>query len=321
MAKKTKKWLILASVLVILGAIIFGGAMMGMNWDFSKLSTAQYETQEHIPAGNYQNIAIDTDTADITFVPSEGKETKVVCYEQKNAKHAVSVADGTLTIQVKNNKKWYEYIGITFSVPKITVYLPVGEYGDLTVSSDTGRVQIPGDFSFASVDIGVSTGRIQLGASASKNMKIKTSTGDITLENLSVGALELSVSTGRITVLNADCKGDMKVKVSTGKTDLTDVKCQNFLSTGSTGGLSMENVIATGAFHIERDTGDVDFKKCDAAEIKVETDTGHIRGSLLTEKVFIAETDTGRVEVPHTASGGKCELTTDTGNIKIEIIK
>lgn len=46
---------------------------------------------------------------------------------------------------------------------------------------------------------------------------------------------------------------------------------------------------------------------------------GNVKGTLLTNKVFITHTDTGRVNVPKTVTGGKCEINTDTGNIKIDI--
>jgi len=69
----------------------------------------------------------------------------------------------------------------------------------------------------------------------------------------------------------------------------------------------------------ESDTGDVKFDGCDAAEIFVETDTGDVKGSLLTDKIFIVQTDTGSVDVPKTATGGKCEITTSTGDINISI--
>ena len=58
---------------------------------------------------------------------------------------------------------------------------------------------------------------------------------------------------------------------------------------------------------------------CDAAEIFIETDTGDITGTLLTEKVFDAHSDTGRVAVPKTGSGGSCKLNTDTGDIKVTV--
>ncbi len=70
---------------------------------------------------------------------------------------------------------------------------------------------------------------------------------------------------------------------------------------------------------IKRSTGDIRFDGSDATEIFVETDTGDVTGTLISEKVFIARTDTGRINVPKTTNGGKCEINTDTGDIKLEI--
>ena len=82
----------------------------------------------------------------------------------------------------------------------------------------------------------------------------------------------------------------------------------------------MNDVIASGKFEIERDTGDVKFERCDAAEIFIETDTGNVKGSLLSEKLFIVDTDTGSKDVPKTVTGGRCEIDTDTGDVKITLV-
>ena len=95
--------------------------------------------------------------------------------------------------------------------------------------------------------------------------------------------------------------------------------CANLYSKGNTGRLNLTNVTAAGEFHIERDTGDVHFEGCDAEAIFVKTDTGNVTGSFRTDKVFLTKTDTGRVDVPKTITGGRCEITTDTGNIKISV--
>ncbi len=319
MRKRTKTGLIIASSLVLVGCILFGGVMTMLQWDFSKLSTTKYETNEYAIKEHYNNLSIVTDTADIMLVPSESVKSSVVCYEQKNVKHSVTVQDGTLVIEVVDTRKWYEYIGIHFGTPKITVSIPQGEYGALSVRSDTGDVEIPKDFQFEIIDISESTGDVTSDAAVSELLKIKTSTGDIRVENISAGALELSVSTGSVTVSEVACEGDVKIRVSTGKTALTDITCKNVFSSGNTGDISLKNVIAAEKFSIERSTGDVTFDGCDAAEIVAKTDTGDVRGSLLTDKVFITKTDTGRVDVPKTGIGGRCEITTDTGNIRIAI--
>lgn len=317
---RTKVWLIIAASLVLVGWIIFGGVMSMFKWDFSKLSTAKYESNYYEINENYKNISIITDTADIVFLPSENLMTLVSCYEQKNTKHSVTVKDGTLVIEVVDTRKWYEYIGINFGVPKITIYIPQAEYGMLSVKSSTGDVEIPKDFKFENIDVSESTGNVTNYASASEVIKIKTSTGSISVENISTGALDLTVSTGKVTVSGVTCEGEVTVGVSTGKAKLTDTQCKSVISSGSTGDILLNNVIAAEKFSIERSTGDVKFNSCDAAEIYVKTDTGDVNGTLLSDKVFITETDTGSINVPNSITGGRCEIATDTGDIKIDII-
>ena len=319
MRTRTKVWLIIAASLVLIGCIIFGGVMSLLKWDFSKLSTAKYESNDYEINENYKNISIITDTANIVFVPSENQKTSVFCHEQKTSKHSVTVKDGTLVIEVVDTRKWYEYIGINFGATKIAIYIPQGEYGMLSIKSSTGDVEIPKDFKFKSIDISERTGNVTNYASALEVIKIKTSTGNIRAENISAGDLDLSASTGGIMVSNVTTEGDVKINVSTGKTKMTVIECKNFISSGNTGDISLNNVIATGKFSIKRTTGDVKIDGCDADEIFVETDTGTVRGSLLTNKVFITKTDTGSIDVPKTVAGGKCEIITDTGDIIITI--
>ncbi|MBQ2675879.1 MAG: DUF4097 family beta strand repeat protein [Clostridia bacterium] len=319
MSRKTKIWLITAASFILLGCIIFGGAMTVLKWDFTKLSTVKYETNRYEIDESYKNISIVTDTADVVFMPSEGLMTSVVCYEFKNAKHSVEVKDDTLVVRVADTRKWYEHIGIYFGSPKVTVYIPQGEYGELLIKGDTGSVEIPEFLKFKSIDVSESTGSVTNYASASEDIKIKTSTGAVCVENVSANSLDLCVSTGKVTVFSVTC-GDVKVNVSTGKTEFTDIKCKNVVSGGSTGDILLKNVIAAQTLSVVRSTGDVKLEGCDAADMSLKTSTGSVKGSLLSDKVFITQTDTGSIDVPKTATGGKCEINTDTGDIKISVL-
>ncbi len=298
MGRKTKRWLIAAISLIVIGTALFCGAMAANGWDFTKLGTAKYETTTHAVSELFSSIRIESDTADISLLPSKDGKCKVVCYEAENVKHSVNTNDGTLRIQLKDSRQWYEHIGINFTTPKISVYLPETEYDALVIEESTGDIEILKDFSFRTMDISVSTGDVKSSAS-SNTVKIETSTGDISVTDITTETLNLSVSTG--------------------KTTLTDIRCGSLISEGDTGKIILKNVVATGKLSIERDTGDIRFEGCDASEIIAETDTGDISGTLLSSKVFITETDTGRIRVPATADGGRCKLTTDTGDIKIDI--
>ena len=320
MSTRIKIWLLVAASLILLGGILYVGVMSMLGWNFKDLSTVRYETNAYEISEAYRSISVVTDTADVVFVPSEDGVTSVTCHEEQRMKHTVSVQDGTLVIKVVNTKKWYHYIGISFGSPKITIRIPAGAYEALSVKASTGDVKISQDFEFERVDVSLSTGDATCYASVTEELKIRTSTGDIRLENLTVGTVDLRTSTGSINASSLICTGTIKTAVSTGRTTLSNVTCGSLISSGSTGDLRMNDVIASGKFEIERDTGDVKFERCDAAEIFIETDTGNVKGSLLSEKVFMVDTDTGRKDVPKTVTGGRCEIDTDTGDIKITLV-
>ena len=319
MKKSTKIWLITATALILAGGIIFGGALTMNHWNFSKLSTVKYETNRYEFDTEFKDITFAGNTADVVFVPSADGQTRVTCYEEKKEKHAVSVQDGALLIQLESAKKWYEYVEINFKVPKITVELPAGEYGALSLQASTGDVEISKDFTFESMAVSVSTGDVTSGSSVKGLAKIRATTGDISVSGFSAGSVELSVSTGKISVSELKCEGDVQLKVTTGKASLSNVECKNLISTGNTGGISLENVIAAEKFSIVRTTGKVKFERCDAAELFIKTGTGDVTGSLLSSKVFLCQTSTGNVKVPQTSTGGKCEIITSTGDIKVTL--
>lgn len=318
MRTRTKLWLIVAAFLVLIGCILFTSVMTTLGWNFKVLATVDYETNTHEISETFDNISMNTDTADIEFAFSDDGKCRVECHEKENEKHSVTVEDGTLTIELIDEIS-IASIGLSFDSPKITLYLPKTEYASLHIKESTGDIKIPKDFIFKDVDMSLSTGDVAFNASATEAIKIKTNTGDISVKNTVAGSLDFTVSTGKVTVSDVTCEGDVKVGVSTGKTYLTNIVCQSVISSGNTGDISLNNVVCAERISIERSTGDVKFDGSDAAEIFVKTDTGDVKGSLLTDKVFITKTDTGKINVPKSVTGGRCEITTDTGDINITI--
>ena len=319
MKKAVKIWLIVAASLVLLGVLIFGGAMMSLNWNFLNLATYKYEINEYSIEGDFKDIAVDIETADVELLLSENGERRVVCRESAKEKHSVTVENGILFISTRNNKKWYDYIGIGFKSISLKIYLPAGEYGSLNVQASTGKLSIAEGFVFEELFVRKSTGDVKVSSSTLGSTNIRTSTGDIVLEKVSSGSLELIASTGEITLSGVACEGVINTKVTTGKVLLTDVRAKSLTSEGGTGDITLTGVVCEEKLMIERSTGDVMFDGSDAAEISVETDTGNVKGTLLSDKVFLVETETGRVEVPKSTVGGRCEIETETGNVKISI--
>ena len=160
-----KSILLLAAALILLGAILFGGAMTMLKWDFKRLSTVCYETNIYTVSEPFLDVAVKGDTARIVLVPSENGEVTVTCYERTKAKHAVSVTDGVLTVGIEDERKWYERIGIDLDHACITLALPAREYETLTLKVKTGDITVPRDFSFADASLQTSTGDVEISAS------------------------------------------------------------------------------------------------------------------------------------------------------------
>ena len=312
MKKSTAIWLITASAIILFGLLLLVFAMSLDGWSFDKREEAIYEISE-----DFTDISIILDTDDIFFTPSPDGTKKVVCLEDKNLEHTVTVEGGTLKIGLNDKRKWYNHI-FNFGETSLTVYLPESEYASLSIDSDTSDVSIPNNFKFGRIDVELSTGNLRCYASTVGDVRIKTSTGRISLADASFSSLLLKASTGDINISDVKC-GDINASVSTGEIKLTNVSCNSLTADADTGEVELRNVIASGAFSILTDTGDVDFEACDAAEIYIETDTGDVSGTLLSEKVFLYKTDTGDVQLPETTKGGICKIITDTGDIEIYI--
>jgi hypothetical protein len=201
----------------------------------------KYETNTYEVGKAFSDISMTTDTADIIFALSDDGKCKVECYEKENAKHSVTVENDVLVVRI--NKSWYDYIGYDFGSSKITVYLPKTEYNALFINESTGNVEIPKDYLFDNVDISLSTGDVNFCASVSRLAKIKAITGNICVENTSAGALELSVTTGKVTVSGVTCRDNITVDVVTGSAYLTDSSCRGVISSVITGSISLNNVI------------------------------------------------------------------------------
>ena len=320
MKKIGKIFILIASILVIKGSIIFVKALGDNNWNFNSLGTSKFVENTYDFEDEISNVVIDSNTSDIRLEKSNDGINRVVCYGPEKLIYNVSLSNSTLKVITYNESKWYDNL-FSFGDYKITIYLTNTELDLLKIDESTGDIDITSDFSFKTIDIDASTGDVEIKSCLIDELNVNLSTGDITIDKISSNNTNLEVSTGKISVSELKCNGYLSIKVSTGKTTLSNCEANEFSSTGSTGSLYINDFIVKEKISIVRDTGDVIFSKMDGGEILIKTDTGKVSGSLLSDKVFIIETDTGRKDYPKTTTGGKCEITTDTGDIIITIEK
>ena len=306
---------------IVLGTmfLIGGGAIVGValahNHANSKLVTNEHEISE-----SFTNINFDIETADVEFVVSTDDETKVVCEEREKYPHEVEVSNDTLNIKFVDKVKWYEKVfNWSWRTEKITVYLPVAAYGNLNMTAATGALKIAGDYTFDNLNVAASTGALSLESDIVNNIDIKMSTGAVRLNGVEAKEANIKTSTGDIFVSNTNIENKLTIKASTGDVTLKKVRAKDLDTKFSTGDIKLDDVLIENHVEHKASTGRFTFVNFDCDTLNCVTDTGDIKGAIISEHIIYAHSDTGRVSVPHCATGSIWNFETDTGRITITI--
>ena len=278
--KKTVIAILIAVLVVAIGAGLCFAGLSTVHFDIKKLDWTEYVTNTHEMSESFTRVEMDVDTADVNIQPAADGKCRVICVEQEKYPHTVTVENDALIVHAAKGKRWNFNIGVLVNSPSVTVYLPAAEYESLQVEADTGTVTLAPGLSFGTVDVDADTGAVNVDGVMVKRLKIDADTGQIVLANMTPETVELDANTGSIRVTDVVCSGDMR---------------------------------------IEADTGSIRLEDVDAANLYLESDTGSISGTIRTDKIFVAKSSTGSVNVPEGTSGGRCEAHTDTGSIRLSI--
>ena len=136
-----------------------------------------------------------------------------------------------------------------------------------------------------------------------------------------VKKLCVKANVGAVVISSIACES-IDVQINTGKVDVCNTSCQSFYSKGNTGSIVLEKLNAAESVFAKRNTGNVLLNDCNAPNFFIQTNTGSVGGKLPLGTAFAVKTNTGKIEIPEIAIGeavsAKCEIKTNTGNIKFE---
>ena len=298
---------------LIVGGILAvgGGVLVGCS-----LGDINAETNTHDLTGKtFSKFDFNLDTSDVEFISST--ESKVVCIESKRIKHDVKVENDTLSIKIEGKKKWFQLFEPS---KKVQIYIPASTYSTLNIKLSTGDISVPSGFSFSETKMELSTGKIQFKGDVETKLNFVQSTGDVKLENVHAGEIYLESSTGKKEISNVTVTGDVTLKSSTGDTIITKLNCKNLTLTASTGEVKASEAVMDGDLSVKVSTGDIKFANSDAQKINIQTSTGDVELSLLSSHDVEVETDTGDTDYPKHAEGPACDITTDTGDVKVSFV-
>lgn len=338
MKTTTKIAAIVAVVLILLGLTLACISSGIIGNDMTQLNTVTLTQTTHTIAEPFENIRIHTSVG-IQILPASGSECTVVCDDSENQYHAVSVENGTLVVKQITEHQMMQFNVMIMENPSVTVYLPESQYEDLSIDGSSGDIMdVDPSFTFRNVQLKVSSGSIRFRANLVNDLTVSTSSGDILLENVHADAIRTTATSGSITLSGCEAQQDISVQTSSGDIHVTDTKAAGSLHTGATSGqveltdvtamsmtgksssgdLQLYNVVIHGHLSLEATSGSISLDSSDAQSLVIQTSSGDVSGTLLSPKFFITHTSSGSVKTSDPdPAGGRCEITTSSGNIKM----
>ena len=300
--KHTKIIVICAAfLLVAVGGLMIAVAAMKGNFDIENMKGLSYEMKTFEVTEAFSDIHVEDAECSVHILCATDGKCKVICPEKQDGSiyHTVTVSDGELSVQRYDIRKWYQYIGISFGTPDVEVYLPEEEYGKLALHSTAGSIQVDDGFIFENARLESTSGSVRMYSGVKKELTAESTSGRVTIQNAASETLAVKTSSGRI-VLSHIRSGEITAKSTAGKIELTDV-------------------IAEKSLYARSISGGVALDRCDGGTIRIETTSGSVKGTILSDKIFITDSTSGSVKVPRSSAGGECEITTTSGSIAMEI--
>ena len=301
-----KSFLITAFVLILAGGLLFLFALSRVGFDVRKFGSREYETEE-IPLTE-PFTSIRTDLMDCSLIlsddPWDNMHAVVTC--SADAPVTLTVERGVLTVTQKDTRPWYRRIGFfVFGGASVELYLNHDLRPDLHAESMSGDFSAGGLAGFGSAKVKTVSGEIVWNGAAADKLEVRTTSGDISLYKTSVprgitadttsgdvvlndcgteNTLFVHTTSGDIQFKNVAAEGPLTVETVSGQTKAEGVTAKGVTNLKSTSGdFLLGDFVVSETCHIKTTSGDVHFLRSSAEDFRVQTVSGDVTGTLLTE--------------------------------------
>ena len=287
---------IIASISLILGAVLSFAALAAVGFDFRNLDTAPLESGDDTITGDIASINVHAISADVRVQLSEDDRCRIE-YATQNGM-TKSVENGVLSIH-EVQAELHNFIRITRENEYITIYLPRDAYESLRIQTTSGDIYVfPAFDSVENATIVSTSGDIRFIGTVSDSLRAETTSGDILIREPNAKSVYVTTTSGEIT-LSAVYAASVSVNTTSGDVELDGVTASETLTVNTL-------------------SGEIELY-CDAAEIYLESMSGDIEGSIGSAKNYKVKTTSGNVRIPPSdQNAGICSIRTTSGDIELK---
>ena len=278
--------IIIASGLLVIGIALF--LVGGFQSEFKFERDRDYvEKTYSVDAKDIKELYARDYNRKINLSFSKDDNINVRYFENKSSGYKINIREGELSVEFKDNRKWYEYL----------------HFFGMDFSEETLDIEIPEWFA--------------------AEIELRTTNAGFDVDNMELKSkLELTTTNGKIKLKNITSP-DISVHSTNGEIELTNIKSNDEVSADTTNGKIQANDVFCSELEMSTTNGSIRFENIDVLEsVNARTTNGSIKGSVagnMSDFNITSKTSNGDNNLPRQMNSGKkrMDIKTTNGNIDI----
>jgi lia operon protein LiaG len=303
----------------VLSALIFfstGGVDTVVN-EVNK-SKQNINIEKVIDVAGINCISVDTSSTDVHFIPENRSDIEVHLsgYVNSGEPELTAEQDGdTLNVYTRNNNNDVITIGFNISDLKLDIYLPDSYTKEIKMRTSSGNV-ILGKFNVENFTYDASSGNLTGENFASKTSRIETSSGNVKLSRFG-GDLELKTSSGDASIEYSLESTKANITTSSGRINLMNFT-GDLDSRAQSGDIKVDYAVFNNKVNMKSSSGEVQITLPIDSQfgINVSTSSGDIRTDFSVAQSGKIDEDNLQGTVGN--SSNQITINTSSGNVKIK---
>lgn len=308
--------MIMAASFVLSALIFFSTGGIGTVMNEVNKTEQNINIEKVFDTAGINSISVDTSSTDINFIPENRSDIKVHLngYVSSGKPELTARLDGdTLDIYTRSNNRVIT-IGFNISNLKLDIYLPSEYSKDIKIKTSSGEVKI-GKLNVENFTYDASSGDLTGEDFASKSSRIETSSGNVRLKRFG-GDLELKTSSGDAAIDYALKSNSTNITTSSGKITLTGFT-GDLSSRAQSGDVKVDYTVFNNRVKMNSSSGEIEISLPAESQfgIKVNTSSGDIRTDFSVAQS--GKIDEDNLEGTVGNSSNQITIDTSSGDVKI----
>lgn len=162
--------------------------------------------------------------------------------------------------------------------------------------------------------------QVQLPMKFNKDIVMKGTSGDISLEKVQLNSVQLQASSGDIHVQDVNVRSSLKTKVSSGDVNIANVKAHLMSHQSSSGDVEVKQSMAT-VIRAESTSGDVNIQEC-SGKMDLKSTSGNVEivlSKLMDDMQLASTSGDIKIDLQHTPSDVEVEFKSSSGDGRVRI--